>query len=269
MILELKTDPLGYIDMTAITPNFCLNKKSSAVAAIKLNSSAIQQQTVGDLFNISEAEPDKLIIRNSNRQLDHIGAEMTDGEMLIEGNTGSFLARNMSGGTLQVDGSVNHHAAGAMSGGMLKINGNAGNFLGGALPGATHGMSGGTVIVKGHSRDRSGDRMRSGLLVIKGNTGGYCASRMIAGSIVLLGKVGPNLGVMMRRGSLITSSSVAINEKIFSEGNKQEISFLCLLIKHLHTIDKHLVKIPATSYATRYMGDLSVGGIGEIMQISL
>ena len=268
MRLSLKIVPNFYIDMTPVRPETCLGESVSCIKNIELQTTQ-GIRPLADLFEISDTEPEQLIIDNSCDKLDCLGAAMSRGILRVRGDAGNYPAQNMSGGRLHIDGSCGHHAACAMSGGRLDVDGNASHFLGGALPGAMQGLHGGTVVVKGDAGNRLGDRMRRGFIIVAGSVGTHCASRMIAGTIVALNKVGGHLGFGMRRGSLLLHSRTTVETDYFTRGIQQEISILPLLIKHLHELDEAFKKITPTRYAKRCIGDLTVAGLGEILRLNL
>ena len=102
---------------------------------------------VGELFDVSGAGDEQLVLAGDLRRVDGIGASMSGGRVLVEGPCGDHLGARMSGGEIEVRGDVGAWAGAEMSGGVLRIFGDAGARLGAAYPGARAGMSGGEIVV--------------------------------------------------------------------------------------------------------------------------
>ncbi len=253
------------VNMSTITPAWYqtqkLTQKQLEQHALPTSMGAMP---LGELFQVSSGHLDCLSITESNAQLDYVGAQMRDGKMIVEGSTGDFTAAHLNGGHLQIHGDVGNHCAHAMRHGRLDVYGNAGNFAGAALAGAMHGQIGGTFVIHGDAGDCLGDRMRRGLLIVCRNAGDYPASRMIAGSIVVGGKIGNKPAFGMRRGSLFLPDHTIEQPSYFTPPLKQETMFLVLFLRHLHTLRTSL-SFPVLDNGYRSMGDLSNGGIGEII----
>src|SRR5690606_16180240 len=82
-------------------------------------------------------------------RMDALGAAMSDGELVVEGNVGRYVGSRKSGGVLRVDGSAGDGAGLEMAGGLLDIAGDAGDRVGASRLGASKGMLGGEIIVRG------------------------------------------------------------------------------------------------------------------------
>jgi formylmethanofuran dehydrogenase subunit C len=220
---------------------------------------------VGDCFAVDvtgDAE-DRLVISGADDRLDDVGAQMTRGELVVEGDVGGCAGLEMSGGRIVVEGSAGSGAGMAMRGGELRIKGNAGDGLGSALPGEREGMRNGIVIVEGNARAGVGDRLRLGLIVVRGSVGAFCGARVSAGTIVVGGEVGVGAGAAMRRGSLIAPRGNLRTLPGFSDSGAHDVTFLRLLARALA---KHGVNELAAGLSglRRWQGDLAVGGRGEI-----
>lgn len=200
------------------------------------------------LFTLQDGGPSgALILRPGGIVLDGVGAGMTAGEILVEGNCGAFAAAEMAGGR-------------------LRIAGDAGDFLGAPLAGGTRGMSGGSVVVGGNAGDRVGERMRRGLIAVQGRVGSLCGARMIAGTIVVGAACGPGLGQAMRRGSILLSQAPEAVPSGFVDGGMNDWLFLELMRKELMDEGAWPAGFPATgTRARRLVGDRSVEGIGEVL----
>jgi formylmethanofuran dehydrogenase subunit C len=153
-----------------------------------------------------------------------------------------------------------------MSNGRLIIGGNAGERLGGPQIGETRGMSGGLIHVLGNAGARAGERLRRGLILIGGDAGDYCAANIIAGTLAVLGQAGKMTGTGMRRGTLLLTRAPISLPSTFNDNGTHRLDFLALLLGQL----AELADLPApfairSSPVHRFVGDLSEGGLGEIL----
>lgn len=268
--LTLNQSPPNRVDVRSLTPVHlaACNPKDLAAVPIRVGR---QRVALGEWFTVrcQASAHDRPVLRfcGDLRQVDHIGAELAAGSIVVEGDAGNLVGRQMRGGKLVVHGSVAAGAACAMRGGELRIDGSAGDALGGPLPGSRQGMSGGTVIVAGSVGEFAGHRMRRGMLVIGGQTGRYAAAEMVAGTIAAQG-FGPTSGQGMRRGTLV-SGAPACPVDGFSCPLPQRPAVWPLLETAL------LRRAPAGSPLAealhrsaeirlyRALGDRAVGGMGE------
>lgn len=263
---RLSSDKDFRIDMTPVIPQKCLSANNDAAQMALKTTSGVYR--LGTLFDVAVDEPNKLIVRNSCEQLDYLGAKMNGGDMVVDGNSGDYCAERMSGGRLHLNGNTGNYLASMMRGGRLDLYGNAGDYVSAPRAGVMQGQQGGTVVIHGNAGKRLGDRMRRGMLIVTGDADAYCACRMIAGSIVVRGGIGAHFGIGMRRGSLIVSEKVDFSTvDYFSKPRFQEVIFMILMLQYLRTLDSALESILPISRMQRCVGDLSVGGLGEVLVI--
>ena len=158
-----------------------------------------QTVPVSDLFTIKKqaSREQHLIIEGDLNNFDRIG----DGHDL---------------GTLRVLGTVGNHVGAGMTGGQLLIEGNAGDHLAAPFGTARLGMRGGRIKVSGNASDYTGHRMRRGEVFIEGDVGRFTASQMIAGTILVAGNIGDDTATGMRRGTVITRRLPELPERRFS-----------------------------------------------------
>lgn len=145
-----------------------------------------------------------------------------------------------------------------MSRGSITVAGDAGDFLGASL-------QKGTIICQGNAGDRVGDQMRRGLILIDGNAGDYVASRMIAGTIGIYGKVGQYIGFNMKRGTLLLTQKPSLHATIQDCGT-HTLPFLALLFASFKPLASAFNQVKSQR-VQRFGGDLSCGGVGEILLI--
>lgn len=263
-------DPDGPpVDMTGVLPERLAEGGREALAGLMLVRGRARHR-LDALFTLQDGGPSgSLILRPGGAVLDGVGAGMTAGEILVEGDCGAHAGSGMRGGTLIVEGRCGAFAAAEMAGGRLRIAGDAGDFLGAPLAGGTRGMSGGSVVVGGNAGDRAGERMRRGLIAVQGRVGSLCGARMIAGTIVVGAACGPALGQAMRRGSILLSQAPEGVPSGFADGGMNDWLFLELMRKELMDEGAWPAGFPATgARARRLVGDRSVEGIGEVFILS-
>ena len=253
------------LNCAALTPDNLTGKSLTEIKVVELFYGS-QQRCTDTIFDISGADTQHIIFKNTNEHLHYLGANMSKGSITIDGNAGAYLGYNMKGGSIVCDGNTDAYAACSMRGGLLTIHGDTADFLGAGTEGSRKGMLGGTVIVKGNAGDRVGDQMRRGLILIEGNAGDYCASRMIAGTIGVLGELGAYTGFNMRRGTLLLKQAPKLHATMQNCGT-HTLPFLSLLFKsfaNLDTVFKHM----HGNRVQRYVGDVAGNGNGEILVLT-
>lgn len=265
LVLTLKKDLQFSLNCSTLTPNKLQGKSVAEIASMPLQYGN-QSMTVSNFFDISGSDTAHIHFKHSTDKLEYLGAELSDGHIMIEGNAGAYLGFAMKQGEIHCQGNTADFAACNMAGGLLKIDGNTGHFLGGASAGLRKGMRGGTVIIKGNAGDRVGDQMRRGLILIEGNVGDYCGSRMIAGTIGILAKTGQYTGFNMQRGTLLLSYQPTLHATLQDCG-AHTLPFLRLLFKSFSQYDTKFAKLDSPR-VQRYVGDLACNGNGEILVIS-
>jgi formylmethanofuran dehydrogenase subunit C len=263
--LTLREPPRQRVDLSPLTPDALAGKSAPEIAAIELPTGN-RKVRVDSLFGLSGDPGTTLEFAGSTNFLDHIGAGMTQGRIVVRGDAGAFLGAGMTGGTIEVEGSAGAYAASGTRGGLIQIAKDAGDFLAAAIPGDHQGMQGGTVIVGGNAGDRVGDRMRRGTLLIEGNAGDYCAARMVAGTIAVWGTVGRFLGLAMRRGTLMLQQAPKSVSPTFNDCGVHSFNVLTLMVRAWRAYPGRYATLPAAGFRVRrLMGDLANDGRGEIL----
>lgn len=262
--LRLKSGLQSRLSLEGILPEKLAGLPASEIARLKLRDGN-RDAGLGEWFDIDVAEgvEDRLEIDGGGDRLDAIGAGMSTGEIVVEGNAGASAGLAMTGGRLAIAGSAGHGAATAMRGGEIRIGGDAGDQLGGALPGEGSGMSDGTVIVAGSAGRGVGDRLRRGLIIVAGSVGPFCGARMVAGSIIVGGALGDHPGLAMRRGSIVALGAVTRLPPSFADCGVHDLGvqrlLAQLLVRHgFLELAQRLVPL------RRWFGDLAERGKGEI-----
>jgi formylmethanofuran dehydrogenase subunit C len=268
LTFTLKIEPRQRIDVAPLTPPQLAGKTVAEISAIELQSGN-RKLRVDEVFTLNGSDSQSIRFQGTaTAKLDFIGKGLTEGEIRVDGNAGSYAGMYMKAGRLQIEGNTDAYAACEMRGGELIIGGDAGDYLGAALPGNRKGMQGGIVIVRGNSGHRVGDHMRRGSILIEGNAGDYLGARMVAGTIGVLGAVGAYPGYAMRRGTLLLLTAPASLPATFNDCGSHTLGFLPLLLKGYQGYQTRFFGLAATvKRVRRYAGDMAGAGKGEILVV--
>jgi formylmethanofuran dehydrogenase subunit C len=263
--LELGAPPPARLSLEGIVPERLEGLAEAALRDLTILCGN-RRMRLGDCFSVAidEGPADLLVIAGGSERLDRVGAGMTRGEIRVEGSVGAALGLGMSGGRVTVVGAAGTGVAAAMSNGEIRVGGDVGDQLGGALPGERAGMSGGKVVVRGNAGSGLGDRMRRGLVVVAGGAGAFCGARMLAGTIVVGGVLGAHPGVAMRRGTIVALGGAPSVPASFAWSGVHELTFARLLARTLIG-DGVDALLPRLLRLQRWVGDLAMGGKGEIL----
>lgn len=268
--LTLRHPYVGLLDASALLPERLLNLNQAEVERISLDAGG-RSIAVGDLFSVSTIESECVVVHGPVMSSSRWGASMSRGHLIIECDVGDDVGLSMTGGLLEICGNVGDRLGIGMRGGEVRISGNAGDRVGCPPMGQRRGMRGGLIKIDGSVGHRLGDCMRRGTIIVHGDAGDYVASRMIAGTIAICGNVGKQTGALMRRGTVwapqIQPHNLAAN---FTTGQRVQMPYLALWYRWLASIDaKFSHWNPTDTYAERWLGDLSVQGLGEILSPAL
>lgn len=262
--LGLRARPPTRLSLRGFIPERLAGSSATSIAHMTLRQGN-RTGELGDWFQVevSTGEEDRLMISGAGDRLDEVGAGMTRGELIVEGDVGARVGLEMSGGRIVVMGAAGYGAGLAMRGGELRISGNAGDQVGGALPGEREGMRNGILIVEGSAGAGVGDRMRLGLIAIVGPAGPFCGARMNAGTIVVGGELGPAAGAAMRRGTIMAPCGNVVPLPGFAGSGVHDLVVQRMLARalarhRLSALGDRLLGLQ------RWQGDLAVGGKGEI-----
>jgi len=252
------------IDMRAFIPDRLEGMSLREIQSIPVHVGN-RQVEAGEVFRIDGDDVQHIRIHPESASLDLIGAGMSRGEVVVEGDAGARTGEQLQGGSLRITGGSGIYSGAGMKAGRLLIEGDSGDFLGAALPGEKQGMTGGGIVVRGNSGDRVGDRLRRGIITVHGKVGSYCGSRMTAGTVAVAGQCGEQAGFNMRRGTLLLTGEPASIPATFSDNGQQTLSFMTLLLRELHAVSDAFGGIPGSHPVHRYLGDRACSGLGEIL----
>lgn len=187
-----------------IIPDILQNKKREEMEELKVWEGN-KQRKLGELFKIEEANASEkcITILGDLSKVRRIGACMTHGEVVINGDVGMHLGEEMKGGKITVNGNVGGWAGSMMKGGEIEIHGNAGDYLGAPYRGSTQGLSGGRIAVYGNVGNEAGAHMKKGIIKIYGDAGQFAGFRMRDGTVYVKGDCEARAGACMAGGRLV------------------------------------------------------------------
>lgn len=167
-----------------------------------------KNRPLDQLFDVKidgKAESDEITVHLSGDfvKVRRIGANMTKGKILIDGDVGMHLGEGMKGGEIIVNGNADSWVGGLMKGGKIEIKGSAGDFVGAPYRGSTEGMSGGTIVIHGNAGREVGCLMKGGLIRVYGAVRHFVGINMIDGTIVVHGDCSGKAGGGMKGGRIV------------------------------------------------------------------
>jgi formylmethanofuran dehydrogenase subunit C len=263
VVLTLMERPDQRLDLSPLVPH-----RLATLTAVDIANTEVQttrnRVRLGDVFRIQMGDPQFIRIEGECDRLDLVGANMSAGEIVVNGSVGNQAGRLMSGGRLIIKGNVGPWAASGMVGGHIEILGSTGDRLGGPLAGEMAGMRGGIVIVRGNVGERAGDRMRRGTILVEGDAGRAAGARMIAGTLMVRGQCGALPGYLMRRGTIVLGSGTEALSPTFIDCGRHELVAARLLAAFVRTYGERFALMLGGTMR-RFAGDMAVLGKGEIL----
>ena len=124
-----------------------------------------------------------------------LAAGLREGEVLVEGDVGDYLAMLNSGARVVVEGSAGDFAGDGAWAGEIVIKGEAGD-------GAGIYAYGGAIVVLGDAGDGVGQLLKGGTVLIGGSAGDKIGLYMVGGEIVISRDAGKLLGDWMIGGKI-------------------------------------------------------------------
>jgi formylmethanofuran dehydrogenase subunit C len=210
--LSLKKELEVPVFAECISPDVFAGKSQEEIAQLQLWEGN-RQRALSDLFKIegeSSDKPKEMAVRilGELSKVRRIGACMTAGEIMVQGDVGMHVGEEMKGGTIVVEGNAGSWAGAAMKGGMIEVKRNAGDYIGGAYRGSVEGMKGGTIIIHGNAGVEVGCHMRKGVIRVHGEVNQFVGIRMKDGAILVQGKAGERAGAFMTGGKIVLCNYV-------------------------------------------------------------
>lgn len=244
LIARLRAPLRGRADLGEILSTGWTSLKAAELARRPVR--AEEPLTVGELFDVSGEPGGRIRFEGDLALADRVGAGLSDGEVIVEGNVGAEAGMGMTGGSLE-------------------IRGDAGPRAGAAAPEARRGMTGGELIVRGSAGPEAGVLMRRGLVAIAGGAGSHAGAGMIAGTVLVFGGIGAAVGLWSKRGSIVALGPVTVPSTYRYACTYQpphlRVTLTRLRSRYALPVEpRHL-----TGFYRRYSGDLADLGKGEIL----
>jgi formylmethanofuran dehydrogenase subunit C len=263
LTLALHTSPEVPLEAEAISPPTLMGLSESEIAALTLNHGN-EQVRLGDFFKVNGRLNGELRLTGDLGRVKLIGAHMSGGRIVIEGNAGMHLGAGMSGGEIEVQGDASDWVGPEMTGGRIVIKGNAGHMIGATYRGSPVGIRGGEIIVLGHVGNETGNAMRGGLIAIGGDSGDFTGVNMLAGTIIVLGRLGLRNGAGMKRGTIVSMQTAQLLPT-FSYACTYHPLFLRLYLLHLRALGVPIEQDYIDGKYKRWSGDSIELNRGEIL----
>jgi formylmethanofuran dehydrogenase subunit C len=219
---------------------------------------------LADLFEVSGDGTEEMQVEGDLSSFARVGASMTRGSLVVRGGVGPRAATGMRGGTFVVEGRAGDYAGEGMIGGLLRIRGDAGDHLAAPPPGHPRGMNRGTILVDGSAGRMAGTRMRRGLIAVAGDLGEGSACGMLAGSLFVFGRIDRGAGALLRRGTILALGGTEPLPTFLPAGPFR-FPFLEIFFDGLESAGFPVPKRARRASYFRHVGDVSSGGVGEIL----
>lgn len=258
-------NPTIPVELDGVTPDRVAARSAADIAKLPVFHGN-RREELGVFFAVTgDASYGEIVVHGSCPWAKHVGAKMTSGRIVVEGDVGMHAGAAMTGGELCVRGHAGDWLGAEMRGGRVRVLGSAGNQVGAAYRGSRKGMTGGEILVGGNVGDEAGLLMRRGIVVVGGACGAFAGASMIAGTVVALGGVGPRAGAGMKRGTVFVAAGEPELPPSFRFSCEYRPAFVGWLLHHLRGLPFE----PATHldvHAVRcFRGDLLHGGRGEVL----
>lgn len=261
--LEQHTQPAIPLEAEVIAPNKLGGLAESAIARLPVYHGN-QKAAVGDFFLVKGKCNGEVRVDGDLSLVKLIGAGMTSGRLLIEGNVGMHLGAGMSGGEIRVDGSAGDWVGAEMSDGRIEVRGSAGHMVGSAIRGSSVGILGGEILIHGNAGNEVGSAMRRGMITIGGDCGDYAGVNLRAGTVIVLGKLGIRAGAGMKRGSIVSMHDAELLPT-FSYACTYQPLFLRPYLRHLQQSGLSVEYEQLHGQYQRWCGDSIELNRGEIL----
>ena len=261
--LKLKVQSNYPLEAEVITPDTFIGKTEAEISELPVLLGN-RSHKLGDLFSVEGDGSSEITLEGDLSHVKHIGAEMTQGRIVVQGNVGMHVGAEMQGGEIEVHGNAADWAGAEMKGGKIHIHGNAGHGLGGAYRGSRHGMNRGLIIVEGNTGNETGALMRRGLIVVRGDVADFAGAFMLAGTLMVFGRMGGRPGAGMKYGSIIAFNQPELLPTFHFDCVYKPI-FLKLILQSLKTQSVAFDQEWLTGNYRRYSGDQNTLGKGEIL----
>jgi len=200
------------VEAECISPDVFAEKSAKEIATLQIWEGN-RKRTLNDLFNIkheADSSSEKFTIRicGDASKVRKIGAKMSMGNIIVEGDAGMRLGEEMNGGVITVAGNADSWTGSMMKTGTIEVKGNAGDYIGASYRGSTQGMSGGKIVIHGNAGYELGCFMRNGLIEVHGDVGRFAGIHMRNGTIFIQGNSEGRAGAQMINGKIVVCGHI-------------------------------------------------------------
>ncbi|UCE15660.1 MAG: formylmethanofuran dehydrogenase subunit C [Candidatus Bathyarchaeota archaeon] len=242
------------VDAECISPDVFAEKSAKEIAALQIWEGN-RKRTLSGLFKIkhendSSSKEFTIRICGDVSKVRKIGAKMSKGNIIVEGDAGMHLGEEMKGGVITVTGNADSWTGSMMKEGTIEIKGNVGDYIGASYRGSTQGMSGGKIIIHGDAGYEVGCFMRKGLIKVHGNIGKFAGIHMRNGTIFIQGNSEGRAGAQMISGKIVVCGHIPSILPTFTIDNVRP------------KVKVNGEKVEGPFY--RFIGDLADGGNGKL-----
>ena len=263
---QLKTRSSVPLEVEGITPDALRDKSVAQIEKLEMFQGNVPTP-LAEFFAVSGNADDMLHEWEGDLSGVHwLGAKMTAGKLIINGNGGRHIGSEMRGGEIHVLGDASDWVGGEMHGGLIHVRGKAGHLVGSAYRGSAKGMTKGTILVGGDAGNEIGHSLRRGLIAIGGSIGDLAGMNMLAGTILLFGDSGIRHGAGMKRGTIaFLGPSAPPLLPTFRKACRYQPAVMPLIYRQLWHLEFPVPDALLAAEYDLYNGDLIEGGRGEIL----
>jgi len=242
------------VEAECISPDVFAEKTAGEIATLQ-TWEGNRKRTLGDLFEIkheANSSSEKFTVRicGDVSKVRKIGAKMSMGNIIVEGDAGMHLGEEIDGGVITVAGNADSWTGSMMKKGTIEIKGNAGDYIGASYRGSTQGMSGGKIIIRGDAGYEVGCFMRGGLIKVYGNVGQFAGIHMRNGTIFIQGNSEGRAGAQMIDGKIVVCGYIPFILPTFTIDDVRP------------KVEVNGERVEGPFY--RFIGDLADGGNGKL-----
>lgn len=261
--LRLHTPTKVPLETHCINPDVIKNLSQSGVEHLEVIHGN-EKACLADFFTVKGKGHEVIHIEGDTSNVKYLGAGMSHGEVIIDGDVSMHLGCGMSGGTIKVAGNAGDWVGPEMTGGRIVIKGDAGHMVGSAYRGQSVGIQGGEIFVHGNVKNEAGNAMRRGLIAIGGNAGDFTGVNLLAGSVIVCGEMGIRPGAGMKRGSIVSFNDTQVLPT-FEYACTYHPVFLRFYLKHLQSNGFDIDDRYINGRYDRWSGDSIELNRGEIL----
>lgn len=244
---RLKSALQQRVDCSEVLSTSWVDLPAAALAQRSVELEQDGRVQLGELFDITGTPGGAIRFTGDLARADRLGAGLTEGLVIVEGNVGDEAGLGMTGGALDIAG-------------------NAGARTGAAAAGFKRGMTGGELLVRGTAGPEAGAYMRRGLLVVGGEAGARTGLGMIAGTIVVFGAAGRDTGLWSKRGSVVALGDITPPATYVYACTYQPVLLRMVLRRLQASYGLGVRRRHLQGFYERYSGDMAELGKGEILK---